>query len=295
MRNPGWHTTKLFLIAVLAAVSGIAASTPAQEQASQTPSAPAQPASETAGTQAAPDPNVDQKPDQKAAPKTDPKTDSTASLSPDRKADETEAQQTKKGLKDDRIFGILPNYATVGNEDSFGPLSVKQKFMLSVDSIVDPYTFAFIGVQAGISQAQNSEPAYGQGMMGFAKRYGTSFADAGIGTTMTTSLFPALLHQDPRYFQSGTGSILHRTEYSISRLFVTRSDSGEHQFNTSEILGNLVAAGISNTYHPTEDRSVANTMSVWGTDIMWDGVSNVLKEFWPDIRRHFQKKHDDQD
>ena len=243
MRNPGWHTTKLCLIAVLAAVFGIASSARAQEQPSLDPSAPAQPASDTTGTQTTPDQKADQKPDQKAAQKTDPK-------APDRKADETEAQQSEKGLKDDRIFGIMPNYATVGNEESFGPLSVKQKFMLSVDSVIDPYTFAFIGVQAGISQAQNSEPAYGQGMMGFAKRYGTSFADASIGTTMTTSLFPALLHQDPRYFQLGTGSILHRTEYSIGRLFVTRSDSGEHQFNTSEILGNLVAAGISNTYHP---------------------------------------------
>jgi hypothetical protein len=287
MSNPGWRSTKLFLVAVLAAVFGIASPARAQEQASPAPSAPAQPASESTATQTSPD--------QEAQQKTDPKPDSAAGLSPNRKADETEAQQSQKGLKDDRIFGILPNYATVGNEDSFGPLSVKQKFMLSVDSIVDPYTFAFIGVQAGISQAQNSEPAYGQGMMGFAKRYGTSFADAGIGTTMTTSLFPALLHQDPRYFQLGTGSILHRTEYSIGRLFVTRSDSGDQQFNTSEILGNLVAAGISNTYHPTEDRSLSNTLSVWGTDIMWDGVSNVLKEFWPDIRRHFRKKHNDQD
>jgi hypothetical protein len=102
-----------------------------------------------------------------------------------------------------------------------------------------------------------------------------------------------MLGQDPRYYQLSHGSILHRTEYSLSRLFVSRSDSGATQFNTSEIAGNLIAAGISNAYHPVQERTFSNTMSVWGTDIMWDGVSNVLKEFWPDIRRHFTKKHHD--
>src|SRR5208282_6911732 len=100
------------------------------------------------------------------------------------------------------------------------------KFLLSAKTMSDPVTVSFIGAIALIGQARDSDPTYGQGLQGYAKRYGTFYADAGIGTTMTTSLFPALLHQDPRYFQSGTGSILHRTEYSISRLFVTRSDSG---------------------------------------------------------------------
>jgi hypothetical protein len=197
--------------------------------------------------------------------------------------------------KNDRLFGVLPNYTTVENEDKFAPLSVKEKFKLSADSMFDPVTFPFIGLQALIGQAENSEPAYGQGLEGYAKRYATSYADAGIGTTMTTSIFPSMLHQDPRYFQLGTGSIWHRALYSLSRTFVTRTDSGSHEFNTSEIAGNAVAAGLSNLYHPQEDRTFSNTMSVWGTDVMWDTVSNVMKEFWPDIRRKLHKtKSDDQ-
>jgi hypothetical protein len=53
-----------------------------------------------------------------------------------------------------------------------------------------------------------------------------------------------------------------------------------------------VAAGISNAYHPAQERTMTNTLSVWGTDTMWDAVSNVAKEFWPDIRRHFTRKSD---
>lgn len=212
-----------------------------------------------------------------------------ASTSSD-KTNTTQLGQGQNSVNKDRLLGVLPNYATVETEHQFGPLTVKDKFKLTADSMFDPVTFPFIGLEALIGQAQNSDPEYGQGFKGYGARYGTAYGDALIGTTMTTSVFPSMLHQDPRYFQLGHGSILHRSLYSVSRLFVTRNDDGSHGFNYSEIGGNLVAAGISNAYHPAQERTVSNTMSVWGTDIMWDGVSNVLKEFWPDIRRHFQKK-----
>lgn len=204
-------------------------------------------------------------------------------------------EQGQNTVNKDRIFGVLPNYATVETEHQFGPLTVKDKFKLSQDSMLDPVTFPFIGLEALIGQAQNSDPEYGQGMKGYGARYGTAYGDALIGTTMTTSVFPSMLHQDPRYFQLGRGSIFHRGMYSVSRIFWTRNDDGSHGFNYSEIAGNLVAAGISNAYHPAQERTVSNTMSVWGTDIMWDAVSNVLKEFWPDIRHHFHKDKKQQD
>ena len=129
----------------------------------------------------------------------------------------------------------------------------------------------------------NSDPSYGQGLQGYAKRFGTFYADTGIGTLMTTSVFPMLLHQVPRYFQLGKGGARHRV-YSVSQIFVTRSDSGEGQFNYSEIVGNAVAAGISNAYHPPDQRTLGHTASVWGTDVMLNALCNVAKEFWPDIR-----------
>ena len=207
----------------------------------------------------------------------------------------TDAEQPGQNtLNKDRLFGVLPNYATVENEHQFGPLTVKDKFKLTADSMFDPVTFPFIGLEALISQAQNSDPEYGQGLKGYGARYGTAYGDALFGTTMTTSVFPSLLHQDPRYFQLGSGSITHRSLYSVSRIFWTRNDDGNHGFNYSEIVGNLVAAGISNAYHPAQERTISNTMSVWGTDIMWDAVSNVAKEFWPDIRRKLRKNKDQQ-
>jgi hypothetical protein len=198
-----------------------------------------------------------------------------------------------KSDRNDRLFFALPNYLTVENVDHVKALPAKTKFNLSVKTMSDPVTVSFIGAIALIGQARNSDPTYGQGLSGFTKRYGTSYADIGTGTLMTASVFPTLLHQDPRYFQLGRGGLWHRTLYSMSRIFVAHSDNGNLQFNSSEILGNAAAAGISLTYHPQSQRTFRNTLDIWGTDIMLNAVCNVAKEFWPDIRQKIRKREPD--
>jgi hypothetical protein len=195
--------------------------------------------------------------------------------------------------KNDRLFYVMPNYLTVETQQQFRPLPASTKFKLSAKTMTDPITVSFIGAIALIGQARNSDPSYGQGVRGYAKRYGTFYADTGIGTLMTTSVFPTLLHQDPRYFQLGRGGVWHRTMYSVSRIFVARGDNGELQFNTSEIAGNAVAAGISNTYHPQNQRTLGNTVRVFGTTTMLNALCNVAKEFWPDLRRKLHKSKSD--
>jgi hypothetical protein len=77
----------------------------------------------------------------------------------------------------------------------------------------------------------------------------------------------------------------------MSRIVVTRTDSGGSQFNTSEVFGSAIAAGISTySYHPHADKTLSNTASVWGSQIGYDTVTIVLKEFWPDIRRKITHK-----
>ena len=158
-------------------------------------------------------------------------------------------------------------------------------------SSFDWVEFPWYGVLAGISQAQNSEPGYGQGAAGYGKRYGAAFADGTIENFWTSAILPSLLHQDPRFYQQDKGGFWHRTGYAVSRIFVTRSDSGQSQFNTSEILGSAIAATISTySYHPQAEKTLSNTASVWGTQVGYDTITIVVKEFWPDIRRKMSRK-----
>src|SRR5271157_504798 len=90
--------------------------------------------------------------------------------------------------------------------------------------------------------------------------------------------FTTECNQDPRYFQLVQGGIKRRAIYSVGRILIPRTDSGHNQFNSSGIVGNLVAAGISNAYHPAQDRTFVNTLSVWGTSVGWDTMANLVFE-----------------
>ena len=159
------------------------------------------------------------------------------------------------------------------------------------ESVLDPYEFGIVGFLAGIGQATKDTPSWGQGMKGYGIRYAADFGDQVIGNFMVGAVLPSVFRQDPRYFQSGKGSFLHRAGYALSRIILTRGDSGRTQFNISEIAGNGMAAAISNSYHPAADRTLVETGQTLGTQIGVDAFGYELKEFWPDIRRKvFRKK-----
>jgi hypothetical protein len=205
-------------------------------------------------------------------------------------ADQAQPVPAPQPPKDDRIFFALPNLLTVENASSAPPLSTGQMFKLVAQGTFDPVEFAFLGIESGVNQASNTNPTFGQGLKGYGKRYALAFADNTVENFMTGAIYPSLLRQDPRYYQLGKGSFLHRAAYAGLRVLITRSDSGKTQFNFSEILGAGSAAAISNAYHPGP-RTLGSNLNVWGTQIGWDAVGYEMKEFWPDIHRYLVRHH----
>jgi hypothetical protein len=198
-------------------------------------------------------------------------------------------QQT--GTSNDRLFYALPNFLTVDDMANIPRLSPKEKFAVVARSDFDYVEFAWIGALAGISQAENSEPGYGQGLEGYGKRYGAAYADGSIESFMTSAVLASALRQDPRFYLEPNGSFGYRTTYAVSRIFITRGDSGRREFNFSEIFGSLIAAAISTyAYHPRPERTISNTASVWGSQVGYDTLSIEVKEFWPSIHHMISKK-----
>ena len=198
----------------------------------------------------------------------------------------TKGPKQASGISKDRLFFAFPNFLTLEDARNVPPLTTAEKYKVLTRSSFDYVKFFWFGALAGISQAANSQSGYGQGAAGYGKRYGAAFADGTIQDYMTGAILPSLLHQDPRYFQLGKGGVWHRTGYALSHIVVTRGDSGRKQFNFSEVLGSGAASSIGTyTYYPRSDRTAANVMSVWGSQLGFDAFVTVLKEFWPDIRR----------
>ena len=177
-----------------------------------------------------------------------------------------------------RIFGIFPNFYTSFIWDA-APLKPKQKFHLAFRAAVDPVTFFTTGVLSGIQQGLDSYADYGQGTEGYAKRYGADFGDLFIGRMIGAAVLPSILHQDPRYFYQGTGSIRSRAWHALSAAFVCRGDNGHSQFNYSHILGNLAAGGISNLYRPDANRGLGLVIDNALLHTAANASGNLVREF----------------
>ena len=191
--------------------------------------------------------------------------------------------ETQPPPPDKRVFGVLPNYRTANESAVYQPITVKQKFNIASK---DSFDYPLVGLAAFIAaygQLDNDNPSFGQGWAGYGRRVGTSYADQAIGNMMTEAIFPSMLHEDPRYFRRGTGSFRSRALYAATRVFVTRTDSGGTRFNFSEVLGNATAVAISNAYYP-DNRDASDNVEKLGMQIGIDAMSQVLKEFWPDIK-----------
>jgi hypothetical protein len=190
---------------------------------------------------------------------------------------------------DKRIFGVMPNYRTANASTEYTPIPASRKFYIATRDSFDWPGYLVGGAFAALYQLEDANPSFGQGMKGYAHRYVTAYADQVIGNMMTEAILPSLLHEDPRYFRIGEGSGWKRFRYSSTRIFVTRTDKGGTRFNTSEVLGNAITASIATSYYP-DSRTVSDTTQRMYTQLATDAFSNVMKEFWPDIKRKWFKK-----
>jgi hypothetical protein len=189
------------------------------------------------------------------------------------------------GHQNKRILWIIPNYRAVSANSHLPPLNFKGELWLATQDTFDYSDFILVGALAGIEMAGRSQPRFGQGAEGFGKYYWHVFVDSAIEDYMTEAIVPAVTKEDPRYYTMGKGGLVKRTGYAVSRLFITRTNSGGSTINLSEILGAGAAAGIGNAYYPAESNVWVKTYQRWGTQVGLDGVFNVLKEFWPDINQ----------
>ncbi len=202
------------------------------------------------------------------------------------------AEKEKQPAPDShRIFGIIPNFQTV-TADTLPPMTVRQKFGLASRDSFDPSSFVLAGFYAGIGQLTDQYPTFGLGAQGYGHRFLTAYADQVSGNFLSEALVPILFHDDPRFYRLGKGSGAKRTWVALRQLWVTRTDSGHESINAPELLGNAMAAALSNAYYPQAERTAGETLERWMVQIGSDAGFNILKEFWPDMRQHMLRRHE---
>jgi hypothetical protein len=189
------------------------------------------------------------------------------------------ATEQVKEEEQQRVLGVIPNFY-VSYAPNAAPLTVKQKFDLGWKTSIDPVSFLAVGFFAGIEQAENTFSGYGQGVQGYAKRYGAGYANSTINTMLGSAILPSWWKQDPRYFYKGTGTIHARALYAIANAVICKGDNGKWQPNYSAVAGGLAAGGISNLYYPASDRDgLTLTFENAAIGTAEGAVQNLIQEF----------------
>jgi hypothetical protein len=173
-------------------------------------------------------------------------------------------------------------------------LEIKDKFYLFLRDSIDPATFLSAGFNAGISQAENDDPSFGQGGAGYAKRFAASFTDEAQFRFFKEFAYPTIFSEDPRYYRMGQGPARLRFLHAVKHSVVAYKDNGKPMFNFSEWLGEISGTSVSNLYHPGSQRGFSPAARSIATDVALDIGYDELREFWPEIARKLRLPFRDQ-
>jgi hypothetical protein len=241
-----------------------------------------------------PQPSTDQQPSNAQAPPPDQQQSGKQS-SDNKSTNQTEApaiqvippnQQQPK-----RILGVMPNFRAVSAGALPPPPTAKQAFKIATQNSFDYSSFVFVGVTSALAEWTDAHPQLGQGLPGYGRYYWRGFLDKTDGNYWVIFALPTVFHQDERYYARGKGSIVSRGVYAGTRIFITPDYHGHNSFNVSELLGRGIAQGISLSYYPSGTRTASALATKYGWALGRDALTNVFREFWPDIATHVLHRH----
>jgi hypothetical protein len=170
-------------------------------------------------------------------------------------------------------------------QDQFKPLTAKQRLEAYSDGLLSPFHFFMAGVSAGVTQARNVPPEWGQGAEGYERRYANYYAYATV-SNMLQMVGEDLLHEDNLYYGSGEHGVWRRVKYAVESSVLARSSDGTRHFSISQVGSTAGAAFISRLWQPKDDRSASDGAISFGIGMATNAGVNIAREFLPDMTRH---------
>ncbi len=210
----------------------------------------------------------------------------TSTQQPDKeKSQHEKADEQIKEQEKQRVVGVLPQFNISYRSDAVS-MTAGQKMKLAFRSTIDPVAFGAAFVVAGFHEALDEDTGFGWGIEGYGKRSGAAYLDAFDGTMIGNGILPSILHQDPRYFRMGHGTVTHRLLYSLATNVICKHDN-THKWepNYSNVGGNIISGAISNLYYPSSNSGIGQTFSNGLVVTAEGGFGSIFDEFWPDISR----------
>jgi hypothetical protein len=190
-----------------------------------------------------------------------------------------------------RILGVMPNFRAVSAGAIPPPPTARQAFKVATQNSFDYSSFVFVGITSLLAEGSGAHKQLGTGLSGYGGYYWRGLVDKTDGNYFVIFVLPTVFHQDERYYAMGKGGFWKRAAYSSTRVLITPDYHGHNSFNASELLGRAIAQGISLSYYPAGTRTSGAIATKYGYAIGRDVLTNVFREFWPDIAVHVLHRH----
>ena len=200
--------------------------------------------------------------------------------------------QSIQGKQTKRMLYIVPNFRAVSADSHLPRQPLKEKFKTAAEDSFDYSSFIFVGLQAGLGQIGRSYPEFGNGTAGYGRYYWHTLADGTDENLWVEFVIPSALHQDTRYYTLGHGGF-PSASFTLSPASQSRAMTGGKKLSMHpRSSARVSAAGISNLYYPSLERTEIKSYQRWVTNVSIDGGIFIFKEFWPDINNKFFHQKD---
>jgi hypothetical protein len=165
---------------------------------------------------------------------------------------------------------------------AYVPLNLKQKYLYSIGEIFGPDRLVAMAGYAVLDQMGVRPAQWGKRPASLAVRFASHFGDSLLKHNIEFGV-RAIDHEDPRYFRSGRGRPWTRTGYAVFHTFVVHNDRGGWMPTYSLVAADIGTPYLVRRWQPQQFET-ASVLQAGTLNIGINMGTNLLKEFWPDLR-----------
>ena len=164
------------------------------------------------------------------------------------------------------------------------PFTIREKFDYRVVQSFGLRGLVGAALSAGVGQITNTPHEWGQGLEGYALRYGSSFG-GNVSRQSFSWVLESAFHEDPRYFPSeDKQDAKERLVNALKQAFLTKTDRGGDEFAYARFISAFGAGQFVSLWLPRSDSTVAKGLQRGAISIGADAAYNVLQELFPFTR-----------
>jgi hypothetical protein len=164
------------------------------------------------------------------------------------------------------------------------PLTPKQKAARALKNTIGARAIGNRMLLAGINQWSDHPHEWEQGMEGYGKRFASRFGRLAVRRALELST-DIIFKIDSRYDRCLCEGFLARSGHAWRRVFVARKDNGTEMINATQLTAAYVTPIITDQWYPSRLNTWEHKLSSGSQYLMWRGLTNTIREFWPEISR----------